>query len=94
MPSDGERLNSLFDSVSTAIFGAYDAYGWVLPALLLTILVFGLIALFALSFDDLPVEFLEAVPRVFLWTRARWRGEPATTSGVKRWSSSRSWWFS
>ena len=95
VPSDGEQLNNLLDSVSTAIFSAYDAYGWIAPALLLTILFLALMALFALSFDDLPMEFLEGIPRIFLWTRTRWRGEDvAKTSGGKRWSSSRSWWFS
>jgi hypothetical protein len=52
--ADGKSLfKGLWDTFSSAVFNAYDAYGWILPALLLTILLLGVLVLIACAMEDL-----------------------------------------
>lgn len=73
----GSPLDGLWDSISSAVVSFVDAFGWILPALVLTILFLGLIALVAFWLDDLPFDFeiLQGVGGIFRWTRRWWRGE-------------------
>lgn len=52
----GSPLDGLWDSISSAVVSFVDAFGWILPALVLTILFLGLIALVAFWLDDLPFD--------------------------------------
>jgi hypothetical protein len=76
--ADGRsQLDGLWDSLSTAVMNAIDGYAWILPALVLTALFFGLIVLIAWCTEDLPFELdiFEIVGGIFKWTRKWWRGE-------------------
>lgn len=74
MPADdGSQLAALWDAAASTIFNVYDAYGWIVPALVLSLLFLALIALFGYLLDDIPVEFLDGFVGVFRWTRKRWR---------------------
>jgi len=84
------QLERLWDAMATAVLNVYDAYGWVIPAVLLSLLllvllvgVIGLLAwaLAAVGVDDLPVDAdvfsgLAGMFRgVFRWTRESWQGQ-------------------
>jgi hypothetical protein len=58
------------------VFIAYDGHGWILPALLLTILLLGILVLIACAMEDLPinVEMFDGVAGIFRWTRRWWKG--------------------
>jgi hypothetical protein len=63
----------------------YDAYGWVLPALLLSLLLLGFLALLAWALEDLPVdvEVLQGFDGIFRGTRKWWReGRGSCTLGL------------
>jgi len=70
-------FDGLWDTLSSAVFNAYDAYGWIIPALLLTILLFAIVVLIAYAMEDIPidVEIFHGVGAIFKWTRRRWRGD-------------------
>jgi hypothetical protein len=69
-------LDGLWDSFSLVVFNSYDSYGWILPALLLTILLLGVLLLFAWATEDLPIDvgIFETVSDIFKWSRRRWKG--------------------
>ena len=84
------QVEGLWDAMATAVLNVYDAYGWVIPAVLLSLLllvllvgVIGLLAwaLAAVGVDDLPVDAdvfsgLAGMFRgVFRWTRESWQGQ-------------------
>ncbi len=78
MSADEKSLFAgLWDTFSSAAFNAYDGYGWILPALLLTILLLGVLVLVACAIDDLPidVEIFQGIGCIFKWTRRWWRGD-------------------
>jgi len=54
-----------------------DAYGWILPALILTALVLGVIALIGCLVDDIHVDLdlFGGVSDIFKWARAKWGPE-------------------
>jgi hypothetical protein len=74
--ADGDsHLDGLWDAAASVVFNAYNAYGWVLPAALLSLLFLGALVLFCWLLDDLPFD-LQVIkgPRwIFRWTRAGWR---------------------
>jgi hypothetical protein len=85
VPADsGTPLNGLWDSLSTAVVNAMDPLGWILPALILTLLFLGAVALVAWWLEDLPVELeiFQAIGGIFKWTRKWWRGERTSGSAV------------
>ena len=82
------QLERLWDAMATAVLNVYDAYGWVIPAVLLSLLLLVLLvgvlgalasALAAVGVDDLPLDAdvfggLAGMFRgVFRWTRENWR---------------------
>jgi hypothetical protein len=74
----GSQLDGLWDSLSTAVMNAIDAYGWILPAAVLTILFLGFMVLIAWCTEELPFEpeVFNAIGDIPRWTRKWWRGEP------------------
>jgi len=77
MGSDGSsQLVAMWDASVAAITNTLDAYGWIVPAILTTLLYLGLIALFCWLVEDLPVELpvFEGVGGIFKWMRASLRG--------------------
>lgn len=74
MPTDGSsQIDSLWDSCATFVLSAYDAYGWVVPALLLTLLFFTLIAAICWALDDIvEAPVLEGPRAIFRWCRQNW----------------------
>ena len=72
MGSDGSsQLVAMWDASVAAITNTLDAYGWIVPAILTTLLYLGLIALFCWLVEDLPVELpvFEGVGAIFKWMR-------------------------
>jgi hypothetical protein len=69
------QLEGLWDAAATVVFNVYDAYGWVIPAVLLSLLLLGVLVLLAWALEDLPVdaEILQGFGGIFRWTRKRWR---------------------
>ena len=69
-------LEGLWDTFSSAVFNLYDSYGWILPALLLTTLLLGVLALVAYAMEDLPIdaEVFDGIGGIFRWTRHWWKG--------------------
>ena len=69
-------LEGLWDTFSSAVFNTYDGDGWILPALLLTILFLGILVLIACAMEDLPIdlEIFDGVGGIFRWTRRWWKG--------------------
>lgn len=77
---DNSLLENLWNAVSSAILSAVDAYGWIVSALVLSVLFLGLIALSAWLFEDIPFEMIEGFGHVFRWTRRAWRREADGTA--------------
>src|SRR4051812_47386337 len=75
MPIDGNsQLESLWDTCAAAVLNTYDAYGWLLPALLLTFLFFLIFAFVCWALDDIPLDLplLKGPAAIFRWCRKRW----------------------
>ena len=68
-------LESLSDASASALFNVYDAYGWVIPAVLLSLLLLGALALLAWALEDLPLdaELFQGFGGIFRWSRRWWR---------------------
>jgi len=66
------QLEKLGDADGSVFFNILDAYGWIVPAVLMSILLFGVVILIAWAIEDLPVEFpfFEGVGGIFKWSRA------------------------
>jgi len=78
-------LEGLWDAAASTLFNVYDAYGWVIPALLLSLLLLVVLALLAWALEDLPVdvEVLQGFGGIFRWTRKWWReGRGSCTLGL------------
>ena len=76
MSTDQKPLfEGLWDTLSSMVFNVYDGYGWILPALLLTILLLGVLALVAYAIEDLPIdaEVFDGIGAIFRWTRRWWK---------------------
>ena len=57
MSADGNSyFESLWNATACMLCNVIDAYGWILPALILTALVLGVIALIGCLVDDIPVD--------------------------------------
>jgi len=84
--TDGNSgLEALWDTAASAVLNVYVAYGWVIPALLLSLLLLGVLALLAWALDDLPVdaEALQGFGGIFRWTRKKWQeGRGPCTLGL------------
>jgi len=72
------RIGEQLSNVAPGIYSVYDGFGWIIPALLLTFLFFGVYVLLCWAFDDVIIDFpFFRGPRfIFSWTRKVWRGEP------------------
>jgi uncharacterized membrane protein YqgA involved in biofilm formation len=70
-------LGGLLDSAASVVLTAFETYGWIVPASLLTILFFAGLVVLCWMLDDLPLEFevLTAPRSIFDWTRKRWVGK-------------------
>ena len=75
MSEGSSQLDSLLDSVGVWFFNIYDAYGWYVPALFLTVLFIAALALLSYVLEDIPLEpdIFRAPKAIFAWTRKRWR---------------------
>jgi hypothetical protein len=72
MSTDGSsQLEAMWDSLAAMVLNVYDAYGWIVPALLLSVLFLGLIALFAWLTEELPLdlEIFRCLGGIFKWMR-------------------------
>ncbi|MFZ1086207.1 MAG: hypothetical protein WAN35_14680 [Terracidiphilus sp.] len=67
------RVNELWDSAASVIFNVYDAYGWIVPAVFLSLLFLLVIGFIAWAAEDLPVECLEGFGGIWRWVRRWWR---------------------
>jgi hypothetical protein len=76
---DGSQLESLWNITANAVIDAYNAWGWVVPAIFLTAL-FGVVCLLLIElasslhlecFADLSPE-IEPISAIFSWTRKEW----------------------
>jgi hypothetical protein len=55
--TDGNSyLEGLWNSTACALCNAIDAYGWIIPALLLTALLLGALFLIGLLLEDCPID--------------------------------------
>jgi len=71
------RLEGLWDAMATAVLNVYDAYGWVIPAvllsLLLLVLLIGVLWLVASAVGELSldadVNVFGGFGGIFRWTR-------------------------
>ena len=74
---DGSQLESLWDSCAAFVLNAYDAYGWMVPALLLTLLFFTVLALicWALEGIELDLPVFEGPVAIFGWCRKNWQSQ-------------------
>jgi hypothetical protein len=77
MGDANSQLDGLWDTCAAAILNTWDAYSWVLPALLLTLLFFGVIALicFALQDLDFDTSLIEAPVAIFRWSRKTFQSQ-------------------
>jgi hypothetical protein len=75
MPTDGgSQFESLWDGCAAALFNVYDGYGWIVPALLLTLLFFLALALLCWWAEDVFVEpMFQGPSAIFRWCRHRWK---------------------
>jgi hypothetical protein len=76
MPAEGNgQFESLWDASGTWLFNVVDAYGWVLPATLLTLLFLGAVVLLCWWLEDLPFDLpvLEGPFQIFQTQRKGWR---------------------
>jgi len=73
--TDGNSfLESSSDATATLVSSAIDNFGWIVPALFLTVLLLGVVVLFAWLADDLPfdLEIFQGIGGIFKWARAQW----------------------
>ena len=76
MSSDGSsQLEGLWDAAVAGVINAYTAWGWVVPATLLTMLFCAVVVLLCRFLEDLPLdaEVVRTPVAIFRWTRTRWR---------------------
>lgn len=76
MANDGNsQIESLWSACAGTIAQQWDAYGWVVPALLLTLVFFAAIGWLCWALEDLPVDVpLVKVPKwIFRRMRLIWR---------------------
>ena len=75
MSEGSSELDSFLDSLGTWFFNTFDACGWYVPALLLTILFFAAFALFCYRTEDIPLELdiFRAPGAIFTWTKKQWQ---------------------
>jgi hypothetical protein len=77
----GPQLERLWDTAASTVFNVYDAYGWIVPALLLSLLFLGLLvlllSLLAPLAEGLEIEpeFLQGFGGIFRWTRESWQSQ-------------------
>jgi hypothetical protein len=77
MGDANSQLDGLWDTCAAAILNTWDAYSWVVPALLLTLLFFGAIALICFALQDLDFDapLIEAPVAIFRWSRKTFQSQ-------------------
>ncbi len=77
MPDANSQLAGLWDTCATALLNTWDAYGWILPAILLTLLFFGAIVLVCWALADLDFDagLIEAPIGIFRWCRKTFQSQ-------------------
>jgi hypothetical protein len=77
MPDANSQLDGLWDTCAAAILNTWDAYSWVLPALLLTLLFFGVFALICFALEDLDFDasLIEAPVAIFRWSKKTFQSQ-------------------
>jgi hypothetical protein len=81
MPADGNsQFESLWDTCAATLINTWDIYGWVVPALLLTILFFAAIAQFCWALEDISSELPVCRGPKWIFHRMRliWRARRIT----------------
>lgn len=70
-------IGGLLDSATSVVFSAYEAYGWIVPATVVTVLFFAVFVFLCWLLEDIPLEFdVFTAPRsIFNWTHKRWVGK-------------------
>jgi hypothetical protein len=71
----GSQLAWLWDAAVTGVLDVYNAWGWILPAILLTLLFCVVVVILCWILEDLPpeMEIVRTPFAIFRWTRRRWR---------------------
>jgi hypothetical protein len=66
------QLERLGDADGSVVLNVLDAYGWIVPAVLMTILLLGVVILIAWALEELPFELpvFEGIGGIFKWSRA------------------------
>jgi hypothetical protein len=75
MGADGNsQLETMWDAVTAAIATGFNAYGRIVPAILVTLLYLSLIGLFCWWLEDIPFELpvFEGVGGIFRSIRTSW----------------------
>ena len=72
----GSQLETLWNTAASGVYNAIDAYGWVVPAVVLTALMFVVLFAIGSALDGAGFDFPlgESVGGIFRWTRKWWRG--------------------
>ena len=75
--SGNSQLEGLRDAAASAIFSAFDTYGWVIPAALLVVLLLGACILISVWTDGLEIDFpiFESAGGIFRSTRRWWHAQ-------------------
>jgi hypothetical protein len=77
MGADGNsQLVPIWDAAVAAITNTFDAYGWIVPAVLLSVLFIALLGLVGYIMEDIPVDadVFNVFPAIFKWMRESWQG--------------------
>jgi hypothetical protein len=86
VPTDSDSgFGALGNAAVSAVMNAFDTYGWIVPATLLTVLFLGVIVLLCWLIEDLPFELpaFESVGGIFKWMRSTWQAERSGYSLTK-----------
>jgi hypothetical protein len=77
MGADGNsQLVAMWDAAVAAITNTFDAYGWIVPAVLISVLLIALLGLVGYLTEDLPfdADVFNVFPAIFKWMRESWQG--------------------
>jgi hypothetical protein len=77
MGDASSQLDTFWDTCAAAVLNAWDACAWIIPALLLTLLLFGLFALICFALDglDFDAPLIEGPVAIFRWCRRTFQSD-------------------
>jgi hypothetical protein len=86
MPDANSQLEGIWDACATGILNAWDACGWLIPALLLTLLLFAVFALICFACEGIEFDegLIEGPVAIFRWSRKTFKSERGTGGSAMR----------